>query len=69
MEIYYEVNGKKYLDNYLLRQKLDLNKSEMQAILNTYNFPENEVIRLQNRNLYSMSILNQLVEKLLKNER
>ena len=69
MEIYYEVNGKKYLDNYLLRQKLDLNKSEMQVILKTYNFPEKEVIKLQNRNLYSISILNQLVEKLLKNER
>jgi len=69
MEIYYEINGKKYLDNYLLRQKLDLNKSEMQVVLKTYDFPENEVIRLQNRKLYSMSILNELVEKLLENER
>jgi len=69
MEIFYEINGKKYLDSYLLRQKLDINKSEMQVILNTYNFPENEVVKLQNRKLYSMNILNQFIETLLENER
>ena len=69
MEIYYEINGKKYLDSYLLRQKLDINKSEMQVILNTYNFPENEVVKLQNRKLYSITILNQFIEKLIENER
>jgi len=66
MEIYYLINGKKYLDNYLLREQLQLNKSEIQKLLNANPLPNNEVITIQNKKLYSSSGLCSLIETLLK---
>ena len=65
MEIYYLINGKKYLDTHLLRQKLDLTKWELQVVMNTYQFPESEIVNIQNRKLYSVRVLEDLVKKLL----
>ena len=65
MDIYYIINGSKYLDTYLLREKLELNKSELQHLMTTYQFPQNEIITLQNRKLYSMNSLNDFIVKLL----
>lgn len=70
MEIYYLINGIKYMDTYLLKEKLELNKSELQSIMNRHPFPENEIIKLQNKKLYSLNGLNDYIEKLVnENER
>ena len=70
MEIYYLINEKKYFDNFLIRENLGLNKSEIQHLMKRYNFPEKEVIKLQNKKLYSLTGLNEYIERLLDgNER
>jgi len=69
MEICYLINGKKYLDNYLLREQLQLNKSEIQKLLDTYPLPKDEIINIQNKKLFSLSSIKSLIETLLeKNE-
>ena len=67
MEIYYLINGEKYMDTYLLRNKLELNKSELQHLMRNFTFPENEVLKLQNKKLYSVKGLNEYIEMLIKN--
>ena len=66
MEIYYLINDKKYLDNYQLREQLQLNKSEIQKLMETYHFPENEVVKIQNKRLFSLNGLNEYIEMLLE---
>lgn len=69
MEICYLIDGKKYLDNYLLREQLQLNKSELQKLLDTYPLPKDEIVTIQNKKLFSLSGIKSLVETLLeKNE-
>ena len=69
MEIYYLINGKKYLDNYLLREQLQLNKSEIQKLLDTYPLSKDEIVTIQNKRLFSLSGIKSLIETLLeKNE-
>ena len=65
MEIYYEINGKKYFDNFLIRQNLGLNKSEIQHLMRNYHFPEKEIIKLQNKKLYSLTGLNNYIETII----
>ena len=69
MEICYLIDGKKYLDNYLLREQLQLNKSELQKLLDTYPLPKDEIVTIQNKKLFSLSGIKSLIETLLeKNE-
>lgn len=69
-KIYYLIDGERYLDNYLFREQLQIKKADLQHLMNTYTFPESEVITIQNKKLYSMTILTQFVEKLIeRNER
>ena len=65
MKIYYEINGKRYFDNFLIRENLGLNKSEIQHLMKKYHFPEKEVIKLQNKKLYSLIGLNDYIETLI----
>lgn len=66
MEIYYLINGKKYLDNYLLRQRLQLNRSEIQKLLDNYPLPKDEIVNIQNKKLFSLSGIHSLIETLLE---
>ena len=66
MKIYYIINGEKFLDNYQLREQLQLNKSEIQKLMETYHFPENEVVKIQNKRLFSLNGLNEYIEMLLE---
>ncbi|WP_295720495.1 hypothetical protein [Mucilaginibacter sp.] len=69
MEVCYLIDGKKYLDNYLLRKELQLNKSEIQKLLETYPLPKDEIVTIQNKRLFSLSGIKSLIETLLeKNE-
>ena len=70
MEIYYVINNKKYIDSFLLKEKLEINKSELQYIMKTYPFPEKEIFKHQNKILYSLKEMNAYIEMLVKeNER
>ena len=69
-DIYYLINGERFLDNYLLREQLQMKKGDLQHLMETYTFPESEVVIIQNKKLYSMNILTQFVENLIeRNER
>lgn len=67
MEIYYLINNRKFLDNYLIRKTLDISKSDLQQLMKTFKFPENEIMILQNKKLYSKDILNDFIENLIEN--
>jgi len=70
IQTYYVINGKKYLDTYQFRLILDLKKFELQHLMNTFQFPEEEVINVQNKKLYSLNVLRAFIEKIIsKNER
>ena len=64
MELYYLINETKYLDNYLIRKKLNLSKSALQQLIN--NYPFNDIVKIQNRNLYSVDSLKLFIENLLE---
>lgn len=66
MKIYYVINGIKYIDTHNLRETLELNKSELQHLLNRYRFPENETIIIQNKKLYSIRGFSEYIEMVLK---
>jgi hypothetical protein len=69
MEICYLINGEKYLDNYLLRERLQLNRSEIQKLLDAYPLPKDEIVNIQNKKLFPLSSIKSLIETLLeKNE-
>lgn len=68
MEVYYLINDRKYLDSYLVRKNLNLNKSEFQHIMNRYAFPPSEMVRLQNKRLYSLTGLTHFLEMILEKE-
>jgi hypothetical protein len=65
MKLYYVINGTRYLDNYLLRERLDLSKSTLQQLINHHQFNDHDIVRLQNRKLYSIESLKPFVKKLL----
>jgi hypothetical protein len=65
MEIYYLIDGEKYMDTFLLRDKLELSKSELQHLMTKHNFPEKDVIKIQNKKLYSVNGLNGYIQMLI----
>jgi len=67
MEIIYLIDGKKFLDNYQIREHLKINKSELQHLFKRYEFPNNETITIQNKKLYSLKGLCYYIENILKN--
>ncbi|MFY7732108.1 MAG: hypothetical protein ACOVSR_01410 [Bacteroidia bacterium] len=66
MKKYYVIDDKKYLDTYFLREVLHLNKSELQQIMVTFDFPDREIVELQNRKHYSVNIINKFLETFIK---
>lgn len=66
MEVYYLINGKKYLDNYLLRGQLQLNKSQLQKLLDAYPLPKDAIVNIQNKKLFPLSSIKLLIETLLE---
>ena len=70
MEISYLIDGREYLDAYLIRERLGIKKFELQHILNTYHFPESQVVSFQNKKLFSLEAMTDFIEMILeKNER
>ena len=68
MRMYYMVENKKYLDNFMIRQQLTISKSLFQQLTRKY-IQSDEVIKIQNIHLYSIeSILNGLKKVVKENE-
>jgi hypothetical protein len=68
MRMYYIVENKKYLDNFMIRQQLTISKSLFQQLTRKY-IQSDEVIKIQNKHLYSIeSILNGLKKVVKENE-
>ena len=61
----YVVNNIEYFDAYMIKEQLDLTKSEWQHLLNMYPFPESQIIRLQNKKLYSAQALTEYLEAVM----
>lgn len=68
MRMYYMVGNKKYLDNFMIRQQLTISKSLFQQLTRKY-IQTDEVIKIQNKHLYSIeSILDGLKKVVRDNE-
>jgi len=68
MRMYYMVENKKYLENFMIRQQLTISKSLFQQLTRKYILSD-EVIKIQNKHLYSIeSILNGLKKVVKENE-
>jgi len=69
MEILYLVKGNVYIDTYSIKEKLGLNTSELQHLLKRYKFPESEIVRFKNVNLYPVDkFKSYLMELIAANE-
>ena len=67
MNMYYLIEDKKFLDNYMIRERLNISKSLFQHLTKKYKIEDNETVRLQNKTLYSIcgivGILKKVVEE------
>ena len=67
MDIHYLVNNKKYLDVFMIQQRLSITKSFFQNITKKYPVITNEVLVIQNRKLYSIDSILKTIKN-IKNE-
>jgi hypothetical protein len=65
MKMYYLVGNKRYLDNYMIREQLTISKSLFQHISRKY-LKTNEVIKIQNKHLYSIESIVDVLKKVVK---
>lgn len=65
MRMYYMVGNKKYLDNFMIRQQLTISKSLFQQLTRKY-IKSNEVIKIQNKHLYSIDSIIDVLKKVVK---
>ena len=55
MKMYYLIENKKFLDNYMIRERLNISKSLFQHLTKKYKIADNEILRVQNKTLYSIN--------------
>jgi hypothetical protein len=65
MKMYYIVGNKRYLDNYMIRQQLTISKSLFQQLTRKY-IKSDEVIKVQNKHLYSIESILDGLKKVVK---
>lgn len=53
--MYYLIENKKFLDNYMIRERLNISKSLFQHLTKKYKIADNEILRVQNKTLYSIN--------------
>lgn len=70
-EMYYLVNEKKYYDNYMIRQRLQISKAVLQGLMKRYEFKTADIVFIQNKKLYSIDGFVEFANKLVNdiNER
>ncbi len=65
MKMYYIVGNKRYLDNYMIRQQLTISKSLFQQLTRKY-IKSDDVIKIQNKHLYSVECILGGLKKVVK---
>jgi hypothetical protein len=65
MRMYYMVENKKYLDNFMIRQQLTISKSLFQQLTRKH-IQSDEVIKIQNKHLYSIESILDVLKKVVK---
>lgn len=63
--MYYLIGDKKYLDNFMIRERLNISKSLFQQLACKYIIEEREVIKIQNRKLYSLYSIVKFLKKVV----
>jgi hypothetical protein len=64
MEIYYTIDNKRFLDVYMIQDRLSISKSYFQRITRKYPIKKDEIIKIQNKKLYSIDSLIDIVKNL-----
>jgi hypothetical protein len=64
MEIYYTIGNKRFLDVYMIKYRLSISKSYFQRITRKYPIKSDEIIQIQNKKLYSIDSLIDIVKNL-----
>ncbi len=64
--MYYLIEDKKFLDNYMIRERLNISKSLFQHLTNVYKIEDDEILRVQNKTLYSISGIVSVLKKAVK---
>jgi hypothetical protein len=54
MKMYYLIEDKRFLDNYMIRERLNISKSLFQHLTKKYKIEDEEILRVQNKTLYSI---------------
>lgn len=63
--MYYLIEEKKYLDNFMIRERLKISKSLFQQLTCKYKIEERDVIKIQNRKLYSLYSIVKFLKKVV----
>jgi len=66
MNMYYLIEDKKFLDNYMIRERLNISKSLFQHLTKKYKIEDNEIVRLQNKTLYSIGGIVEILKKVVE---
>jgi hypothetical protein len=66
MEICYIIENRRFLDVFMIQDRLCITKSDFQRITKKYPIKSDEIIRLQNKKLYSVESLIDIVKNLMK---
>jgi hypothetical protein len=64
MEIYYTIGNRRFLDVYMIQDRLSISKSYFQRITKRYPIKGEEIIQIQNKKLYSIDSLIDIVKNL-----
>jgi hypothetical protein len=64
--MYYLIEDKKFLDNYMIRERLNISKSLFQHLTKKYKIEDNEIVRLQNKTLYSIGGIVEILKKVVE---
>ena len=64
MEIYYTIGNRRFLDVYMIKDRLSISKSYFQRITRKYPIKSDEIIQIQNKKLYSIDSLIEIVQNL-----
>ena len=62
----YNISNENYYDCSMIQERLNINRSVLQNLMNQYDFNSNDYVVYKNRFLYSESSLINFIEHILK---
>jgi hypothetical protein len=65
MKMYYLIEDRKFLDNYMIRERLNISKSLFQHLTKKYKIEDKEILRVQNKTLYSIYGVVEVLKKVV----